>query len=107
MEFTFKAEVHLRLEHKQSWATSKHVATEFNLIVPKEMDQKAYLKDGVPTAAGTKVLTNVLVQGLIGNMHQGLENGFMSIPDHLKYIISELERGAFEVTKAEKGHFSE
>ena len=94
MEFSFKAEVVLTLEHSQNDLTSKHVATDFNLEVSKNMDAKSYLdSDGLPTKDGAKVLTTVLIQGLIGNIHNCHEKGFRDSAEHLRYIISELERG--------------
>lgn len=86
--------------------TSKHVATDFNLDVSKELDRSMYLdKEGLPTEAGSKALSNVLVQGLIGNIELAHRKGFRDSVEHLKWIISELERGFIEITNFEKSTF--
>jgi len=105
MEFSFEAKVVLTLEHKKGMATSKHVATDFNLEVIGELDRKQYLdKEDLPTEAGSKVLSNVLVQGLVGNIHMAHEKGFRDSAEHLRWIISELERGFVTVASVEQSN---
>jgi hypothetical protein len=106
MEFSFEVRVILRLEHKEGMEGSKHVSTDFNLIVSRELDEKQYLdKEGLPTEAGSVALSNVLVQGLIGNIHAAHEKGFKDSAEHLRFIISELERGFVAVANVEKSTF--
>lgn len=108
MEFSFEAKVVLTLEHKKGMTTSKHVATDFNLDVSKELDRSMYLdKEDLPTEAGSKTLSNVLIQGLIGNIHLAHEKGFRDSAEHLRWIISELERGFIEVTNVEQSKFKQ
>jgi hypothetical protein len=106
MKFSFEAKVVLTLEHKKGMETSKHVATDFNLEVVGELDRKQYLdKEDLPTEAGSKVLSNVLVQGLVGNIHMAHEKGFRNSSEHLRWIISELERGFVAITYTDKSTF--
>jgi hypothetical protein len=106
MEFGFEAKVVLTLEHKKGMTTSKHVATDFNLDVIGELDKKQYLdKEDLPTEAGSKVLSNVLVQGLIGNIHLAHEKEFRDSAEHLRWIISELERGFISVANVKQSNF--
>jgi len=106
MEFSFEVRVILRLEHKEGMEGAKHVSTDFNLIVSRELDEKQYLdKEGLPTEAGSVALSNVLVQGLIGNIHAAHEKGFKDSAEHLRFIISELERGFVAVANVEKSTF--
>jgi len=106
MEFSFEAKVVLTLEHKQGWKTSKHVSTDFNLEVIGELDRKQYLdKEDLPTEAGSKVFSNVLIQGLVGNIHMAHEKGFRDSAEHLRWIISELERGFVTVANVEQSNF--
>lgn len=106
MEFSFEAKVVLTLEHKKGMATSKHVATDFNLKVIGELDKKQYLdKEHLLTQAGSKVLSNVLIQGLVGNIHLAHEKGFRDSAEHLRWIISELERGFIEVANVQQSNF--
>lgn len=106
MEFSFEAKVVLHLEHKQGQEKSKHKGVDFNLSVSKGLDAKAYFDaEGLPNQAGYHVLTNVLIQGIIGNIHQSHENGYRDSAEHLRYIISELERGFVEVAEVTKSDF--
>lgn len=106
MEFSFGAKVVLTLEHKNGMSTSTHVATDFNLEVIGELDKKQYLdKEDLPTSAGANVLSSVLVQGLVGNIHMAHEKGFRDSAEHLRWIISELERGFTSVAIIEPSNF--
>lgn len=106
MEFSFEAKVVLTLEHKKEMTTSKHVATDFNLEVSDNLVRNQYLdKEDLPTEAGSKILSNVLVQGLVGNIHLAHEKGFRDSAEHLRWIISELERGFITVANVEQSNF--
>lgn len=106
MEFAFEGKVVLTLEHKQGMTTSKHVSTDFNLDVIGELDKSQYLyKDELPTEAGSKVLANVFIQGLVGNIHLAHEKGFRDSAEHLRWIISELERGFVSVANIKQSNF--
>jgi hypothetical protein len=106
MQFEFEGKCVLKLEHKEGEKTSKHVKTDFNLSVSKGLDVKQYLdKDELPTAMGVKALTQCFVQGLVGNIHYAKEKGFWDDAEHLRYIISELERGFIQVPTLSKSEF--
>ena len=106
MEFSFEVKVVLRLEHKPGISISKHVATDFNLYVSKELDINKYLdKESLPNKDGSNAISNVLIQGLVANIHMAHEKGFRDSADHLRWIISELERGFVQVTNVEKSNF--
>jgi hypothetical protein len=106
MEFSFEAKVVLTLEHKKGAETSKHVSTDFNLKVIGPLQRNQYLDaEDLPTEAGSKVLSNVLVQGLVGNIHMAHEKGFRDSAEHLRWIISELERGFVTVANVEHSNF--
>ena len=106
MEFSFEAKVVLTLEHKPGMSTSKHVATDFNFYVSKELDINKYLdKESLPNKDGSNAISNVLIQGLVANIHMAHEKGFRDSADHLRWIISELEQGFVQVTNVEKSNF--
>lgn len=106
MEFSFEAKVVLTLEHQKGMSTSKHVATDFNLYIIGDLDRKQYLdKYDLPTQVGSKTLSNVLIQGLVGNIHMAHEKGFSDSAEHLRWIISELERGFVSVANVEQSNF--
>jgi len=93
MEFTLEARVVLTLENKKGMSRSKHISTDFNLNVSDNLDKTQYLENDLPTKEGFKVLSNILIQGLVGNIHQAHERGFRNDAEHLRWVISELERG--------------
>lgn len=106
MKFSFEAKVVLTLEHAPGMPKSKHVSTNFNLEVDPVLDRTQYLNnEDLPTKDGSKVLSNVLVQGLIGNIHFAHEQGFRDSAEHLRWIIEELTRGFATVANVDKSTF--
>lgn len=105
MEFSFEATVKLTLEHKKGSETSSHVATDFNLDVSTNLDKKQYLYEDLPTKNGSEMLTEVLVQGLIGNIHFSDQKGFKTSPQHLREIIAKLEKGFASVATVKPHNF--
>jgi len=106
MQFEFEGKCVIKLEHKEGDKTSKHVKTDFNLSVSENLDVNQYLdKDELPTEVGVKALTNCFVQGLVGNIHYAHEKGYRDSAEHLRYIISELERGFIQVPTITQSKF--
>lgn len=106
MEFSFRAECLLTLEHKKESNKSKHISTDINLYLSDGLNKDIYLdKEDLPTKEGSHVLTNVLTQGLIANIHYCHELGFRDSAEHLRFIISELERGFIQVTNVSISEF--
>lgn len=106
MEFTFEALVRLTMDHQEGQERSTHVATEFLLDPLKPINRDSYLdEDDLPNKDGSRVLSNVLVQGLIGNIHMAHDNGFRDSAEHLRWIIAELEKGFVAVGNVEKATF--
>jgi len=107
MQFEFEGKCVLKLEHNEGDKTSKHIKTDFNLSVSKNLDVKQYLdKDAIPTAIGVKALTQCFVQGLVGNIHYAKGKGFWDDAEHLRYIIAELEKGFMQVPTVSKSEFN-
>lgn len=87
---------------------STHVCTDFRLEVSKHLDQSQYNdKKGLPTKGGSHALTQAFVQGLVGNIHHAHQKGFRDSAEHLRYIISELERGFAAVGYPAEGTMEE
>jgi hypothetical protein len=103
MEFTFEAYVRLTMAHKEGQERSDHVATEFLLEPRYPLNRNVYLdKDDLPNQEGSKVLSNVLIQGLVGNIHLAHNNEWRDSAEHLRWIISELEKGFVAIANVEK-----
>ena len=92
-QFSFTGTSKITLEYTQGDKRSKHVSTDFRLDTGDGVDEKVYLDKELPTKEGIKPLTLCFVHGLVGNIHAAHENGYWDSAEHLKYIISELERG--------------
>ena len=108
MEFSFKAEVVLRLKNQKGESKSKHDGCDFNITPSDNLDPSFYLdRDGLPTKDGSKVFTTVLISGLAGNIHLAHEKGWKDSAVHLREIISELERHFVEVPTIKKGNFND
>ena len=93
-EVNMTAWVTLTLLPKPKENRSTHLATDFNLVVPPNVDEKQYLdSDGIVNKIGSHVVTQCFVQGLIANIHMAHGQGFRNDAEHLRYIIQELENG--------------
>ncbi len=94
MKFHFDAMLRLYLEQKPNKTKPTFKGLKFRLEPSEVLDKDMYLQeDGLLTKHGTRALTHVLVQGLIGNIHQSHQRGITDSAEHLRFIISELERG--------------
>lgn len=104
MKFSFTVTTILRLDHQPGASTSYHNGTDIRLDVSVGMDAEAYIeKGGLPNQEGSKVITNVLVQGLVANIHSCHQKGFRDSAEHLRFIIAELERGFIHPAKVSEG----
>lgn len=104
MRYTITGTVKVTADYQHGATSSEHVATDFRLDVSKNLDQVQYIdKRGLPTEKGSHALTNVFVQGLIGNIHHAHKKGFKNDAEHLRYIISELERGFINIAETTEG----
>jgi len=106
MKISFESRCIIELDHVSGCETSKHLATKVNLIVSKNLDDTHYVdENGLPTEFGFEALTNNFIQGLVCNIHVAHEKGFRNDAEHLRFIISELERGFIENVKMDIGTF--
>jgi hypothetical protein len=97
MKLTYEVTSILEVEYNEKKDSMKHIASYYNLNVDHPLDLQSYLdKDGAPNKEGCQCVTTVLVQALIGNIHACNQMGYMNDAEHLRYIISELERGFIE-----------
>lgn len=92
-EFYFKAFVRLTMSHEKGSKSSRHEATDIRLDPGPMLDKKMYLKNDLPTHEGSRMLTEVLVAGLVANIHNCHHLGHRDSAEHLRHIIAELERG--------------
>jgi hypothetical protein len=100
MIFSFKGECILELEYEKGMTQSKHYSTKVHLSVSDNLSEDAYIDDeGLPNKDGIKALTNVFIQGLIANIHVAQDRDYWKDHEHIKYIISELERGFVNIAQ--------
>lgn len=105
MKFGFEARVAIELEFEKGMKHSNLVGTKINLDT-HNVDKKVYIDENdLPTKEGAKQLTNVLIQGLIANIHINHQLGFRNDAEHIQYIIDELQRGFVSHFKAGEGTF--
>lgn len=94
MIYIFKSKCEIELELNNKTNKSKLLATRFNLECSDNLELSNYVdKEGFVTKYGSKVLSNVLIQALVGNIHMSHQKGIRNDAEHLRWIISELERG--------------
>lgn len=108
MKFIFEGKAVIEIEHTPGMASSKLLQTGFNLDCFGALDKSKYLdKDDLPTADGVKALSNVFVQGLVGNIHHAHSKGYWKDADHIRYIIAELECGFVQIAETGVATFGE
>lgn len=106
MRFSFESTVIVTMDNTKGSNISSHVSTDFNISVSPNLNKRAYIgPDELPTQEGSKVLTTVLVQGLIGNIHHSHQNGYRDSAQHLRDIIEQLEQGFIAVGYISKSEF--
>jgi len=106
-EFEIEGKCVVRLSGTDGAKKATHLGSEFNLRVSEELDREKYFDpDGLPNAAGSKLLTVAFVQGVLGNIHFAHQSGFRDSAEHLRYVIEELEKGFVEVASARKSEFT-
>lgn len=105
MKFEIGAKCILEMEHTEGDKQPHLKAVKINLILPDAFDEDMYMKDGLPNADGAKALSNILVQGLIANIHNAHQRGFHNDAEHIRFVISELERGFIEIVKTGESTF--
>lgn len=103
----FNVSVNLKLEYQKGAGNSQHRGTEFNLDMSDNLNRDQYIdNEGLPTKEGSMVTSNVLVQGLVANIHLSHQKEFLDSASHLRWIISELERGFVTVADIHKSNFT-
>lgn len=104
MKISFDIECKLILDYIERKNRANHLMTELTLNISDNLDRTMYFdKDGYPTKEGAQCVTNVLVQGLLLNIHKLHNDGLRDSAEHLRWIISELERGFIQVTETYNG----
>lgn len=106
MKFQFSGISRVTYEHHKGDPTSTHVKTDLLLHCSSNLDKKKYLdKKELPTKDGIKPLTQCFIQGLVGSIHMAHQNGWWDSAEHLRYIISELEKGFASPANVSEGTF--
>lgn len=104
MKCKIEAIAALTLEPKEGGSTLTR--TEFALELSDNMIRSEYMDDGgKPTKLGVHAIISCFIQGLLGSIHYAHQNGMRDSAEHLRYIISELERGFVRPVEIEHGKF--
>lgn len=106
VRYAFDVHVVLEIDHIEGESSSMHAGTKFNLNVSSNLARNRYInEEGLPTKEGCAAITTTLIQGLVGNIHQSHEHGYRNDCEHLRYIISELEKGFASVVTVGTSNF--
>ena len=103
MEFSFEVMTELLMDHQKGSTGSVVKASWQSLKLSPNLDKSQYLNgDNTPNAEGCKAITTTLVQGLINNLHYAHEQGYRDSAEHLRSIITHLEKGFASVVTVMK-----
>lgn len=108
MNFKFKAEVLLELDHTKGDTTSKHAGTSILLLPYKPLDQSKYVgRGGKLTKDGCHVMMRALTSGLSATIHYAHEQGFIDSAENLRKVIHQLEQEFIAVPTITPGEMPE
>jgi hypothetical protein len=108
MDFKFKAEVLLELEHTKGDATSKHKGTSILLLPYLPLEREKYVgRGGELTQDGCHVMMRALTAGLSATIHYAHEKGFIDSAENLRKVIHQLEQEFIAVPTIVKGEMPE
>lgn len=97
MKIEFQVYSSMQLEapdSKQGMTECKAIHTDIALMVSKNLELSLYLdKKGYPNAAGSRVITEVLCQALMVNLHSAHVCKYRDSAEHYRYILKVLEEG--------------
>lgn len=103
MKLRYIAHTILDLDFHPGNKQSKHDGCSILLDVVPPLKAAAYMEpNGMLTCDGSKIMTNVLTQGLIANIHLAHQEGWRDSAEHLRYVIAELEKGFVAVADVVK-----
>lgn len=106
MTVQFTSVSRLTLEVHKEYKHPRLEYADFLLEVSKELEYNDYHnKDGSPNAAGVQAMANCFIQGLNGLIHFAHKQGYRNDAEHLRYIVSELQRGFVENIEVVKNTF--
>ena len=99
---TMGASVIMTIENKGGQKNIlKESSTQFH--VGEGLHEPAYYNpDGTLNFPGAKTMSQCFVQGLNANIQSAHENGVWDSAEHLRWIISELEKAFVQVVKVVK-----
>lgn len=93
MEYEINAISKVKLDYKVGETTSTYISSEVGFVCSDNVRESFIDKDDKPTIDGVKAVTQAFIQGLIGNIELAEEMDCWDSDKHLKYIISEINRG--------------
>lgn len=103
IEFALSTNIIVTLREKDN-KVSTHTGTNIVFDVSPNVDRRNFFdKEDNLNAEGIKGATQCCVQGLIGLIHLGHQNGLWDSAKHMRYIIDELERGFVAQAKVKIG----
>ena len=97
-----KASSVINLESTESETKQKLKSVDVQIEVSKNISMEAYLTtERRLNKEGMNVVTQAFVQGIVANIHAAHQAGFIDSAEHLRYVISEIEKGFVELGDVE------
>lgn len=94
--FSITAKSKVTFTYIRGAKTSAHNSTLLNVNYDNLNTEKYQDEIGCPNKDGAKLISIAFTQGLIANIHNAHHRGYWNDAEHLRYIISELEKGFIE-----------
>lgn len=93
MEHKFETSLIMTVNHNEITKEALVSSLDVALNCSNQLDESYYITNGMPNNAGVRVLTDMMIRGLIGNIHFAHTREYWNSAEQLRYIINELEDG--------------
>ena len=98
MQYSFKATVIVNYETTSIKGKSRVLSSSLNIQPSTELDERYYKeKSGLLTKEGLKALSSTLTAAMVSCIHAAHQLGYRDSAEHLRHVISDLERGFIQV----------
>lgn len=102
MEFYFTVKARMSLSNTKGSGVSKLNSVDLGLEMSPNLQYDKYVSNGELTEEGSKVVTTTLCSALIAQIKNAHHYGLRDDAEHLRFVISELERGFVAQADVEK-----
>lgn len=93
VKFEYTVAARLQMECDTEKGKSRLMACDTQIFAHESIEKDWLNDEGLPNKEGMRAQTMGFVQGIVSNIHASHQLGYIDSAEHLRYVISEIERG--------------